>query len=104
MTTEATASTTPIQSNPSAYIVIPFLGEAFAAREDRARGRSFIDTDADMKERERSAGLTVFIGRWVVCLDAPARMRRAGKAPAIWYLAALPVLLLASVSKALLRL
>ncbi len=103
MTTDAAAFFAPIQIAHSAYVSIPFVGEAFACRERRARGRSFFDTDLDLPERKGSTGLTVFVGRWEVVMDPPAWLRSRAALIA-WRCTAMPALMLASFVRVMSRL
>ncbi|SHG32894.1 hypothetical protein SAMN02745157_4029 [Kaistia soli DSM 19436] len=103
MTTEAAAYLAPIQITHSVYVSIPFVGEAFACCERRARGRSFFDTDLDLPGRKESARLTVFIGRWEVVMDPPACLRSRA-ALMVWRCTAMPALMLASFVRVMSRL
>ena len=102
MAAKAAAYLAPIRVIHSAYVSIPLVGNAFACRESRARGRSFFDTDIDLPGRKESVPLTVFIGRWEVVMDPPAQLRNRAALMA-WRCTAMPALMLASFARVLSR-
>jgi hypothetical protein len=61
----------------SAYVALPGLGEAWAEQGGATRGRSFFDTDRDLRRGGLSSGITLFAGQWSVVLDAPRPLATA---------------------------
>lgn len=84
----------------SAYVALPGLGEAWAEQGGATHGRSFFDTDRDLRRGGLSSGITLFAGRWCVVLDAP-RPLAAAWARFVWFGMAAPVLASVAVVKSL---
>ena len=83
----------------TAYLVLPGIGSVFTQRETVARGRTYFDTDLDLRDDGMKTGIELFIGKWEISMSKP----KAGLKDRAWLYVAVPVLVVSSVALALLK-
>ena len=102
--TTATTSSQPLSPQAAygkishtAYLVLPGIGSVFTQRETVARGRTYFDTDLDLRDDGMKTGIELFIGKWQISMSKP----KAGLTDRAWLYVAVPVLVVSSVAVAL---